>query len=151
MAGMICSIAEIVRERLAGVSIAMLIRQMVPLMKVKTGVGIIFLIVTQPLLVFTAATSMVMGHKTSSIVGTAMVPSCWRVHLGQSNNLGAGEDWGNGYYGSQISLLIGLQVNDFNGDGRDDLLYRGKCGNTGVHCWRMHLSNGAGFNTPVGW
>ncbi|MBL93593.1 MAG: hypothetical protein CMH56_17465 [Myxococcales bacterium] len=93
------------------------------------------------------------GDNTADILyrGDCNGDPCWRVHLGSSNGLGAGQNWGNGYYGSELTPLMGLQIDDFNGDGNDDLVYRGRCGNPGVHCWRMHLSNGAGFNNPTGW
>ena len=41
-------------------------------------------------------------------------------------------------------------VGDFNGDGKDNILYHGKCGSSTL-CWRIHFSNGNAFSSGSNW
>jgi hypothetical protein len=52
--------------------------------------------------------------------------------------VGAGRDWGDGarLAPAATSLISG----DWNGDGRDDLVYHGLCGSPARECWRAHIS-----------
>ncbi len=74
---------------------------------------------------------------------------CWRVHRGTERGLDAGRHWGDGarFSPSTATLTLG----DWNGDGLDDLVYQGKCGDDAHACWRMHPSNGSGFDKPSDW
>lgn len=72
---------------------------------------------------------------------------CWRVHAGSASggpftvHLG----FGNNLYSSSETLIYGVHVGDFDNNGKDDLLYRGKVG-AGVLAWRVHLSDGSTFS-----
>jgi hypothetical protein len=72
---------------------------------------------------------------------------CWRVHRSTGTLFGPGADWGDGARFADRSS--GLITGDWNGDGRDDLTYRGTCGNDAHPCWRTHLSTGTGFEPPI--
>ncbi len=73
---------------------------------------------------------------------------CWRVHTARGG-VTEGENWGDGarFSAATNSLVLG----DWNGDGQDDLAYRGLCGNDGRQCWRVHLSSGQSFGDPADW
>lgn len=73
---------------------------------------------------------------------------CWRVHTAREG-VSEGENWGGGarFSAETNSLVLG----DWNGDGQDDLAYRGLCGNDGRTCWRVHLSSGESFGDPTDW
>jgi hypothetical protein len=60
-----------------------------------------------------------------------------------------GENWGGGARFS--AETTGLVLGDWNGDGWDDLTYRGLCGDDDRHCWRVQLSSGEGFEGPEDW
>lgn len=73
---------------------------------------------------------------------------CWRVHPG-GGFLESGSNWGNGArFPKESTPLI---VGDWNGDGYDDIVYRGLCGDDGHGCWRAHLSTGSGFEGGADW
>src|SRR3970282_549874 len=42
-------------------------------------------------------------------------------------------------------LAESLVVGDWNGDGFDDLVYQGVCGDGGALCWRAHISDNGRF------
>lgn len=73
---------------------------------------------------------------------------CWRVHSG-SGGLVDGANWGSGarFSGEPTPLIAG----DWNGDGYDDIVYRGLCGDDGRDCWRSHLSAGSSFEGGADW
>lgn len=74
---------------------------------------------------------------------------CWRVHRLSGSRLGTGENWGDG---ARISpSAAALVFGDWNGDGLDDLAYQGLCGDDAHDCWRVHLSTGSRFETPLDW
>lgn len=74
--------------------------------------------------------------------------ACWRVHDARSG-MSTGHEWGGGeWFSSSTDRLI---LGDWNGDGLDDLAYRGLCGSDARSCWRVHLSNGSAFDEPRGW
>jgi hypothetical protein len=65
---------------------------------------------------------------------------CWRVLASQLNGTFAKQDWGDGIYPSPTETTdYGLLVGDFNGDGRDDIAYRGLCG-AAAACTRVQLA-----------
>lgn len=73
--------------------------------------------------------------------------SCWRVHRGSGSSLGPGENWGDRARLEGSHLVVG----DWDGDGRADVAYRGRCGNDAARCWRVHRSTGDEFAHPEGW
>jgi hypothetical protein len=54
-------------------------------------------------------------------------------------------DWGGAVYPYASTAGIGVHVADFDGNGYDDIAYRGYCGSTSNVCWRVHQSSGSGF------
>lgn len=73
--------------------------------------------------------------------------ACWRVHRSAGRRLGPGSDWGDGARFSPVTS--GLVTGDWNGDGLDDLTYRGVCGRDAHPCWRAHLSTGSAFGEAL--
>lgn len=73
---------------------------------------------------------------------------CWRVHTGR-DGMDTGASWGEGawFAPSARSIVVG----DWNGDGLDDLVYQGLCGEEARSCWRVHLSTGDDFAAPRDW
>jgi hypothetical protein len=60
-----------------------------------------------------------------------------------------GANWGDDawFSPSARTLILG----DWNGDGHDDLVYHGLCGEKQRSCWRVHVSSGKEFEKPIGW
>jgi len=73
---------------------------------------------------------------------------CWRVHDARGG-MRAGENWGDDarFSAASTSLVLG----DWNGDGFDDIAYRGICASDDRACWRVHLSSGDRFESPRSW
>jgi hypothetical protein len=64
---------------------------------------------------------------------------CWRVHLSEGSSLATPRGWGDG---ARFAPAAGALIpGDWNGDGFEDILYRGLCGSDGAECWRAHLSD----------
>lgn len=72
---------------------------------------------------------------------------CWRVHEMTGGRLAGGQDWGDEAWFS--AKTTSLTLGDWNGDGLDDLAYRGACGPEGRSCWRVHHSTGGEFAGPL--
>jgi hypothetical protein len=75
--------------------------------------------------------------------------SCWRMHISDDEGFRT-EIWAreSAYFGRAYQSRQ-LLTGDFNGDGKTDLAYLGKHGNSGEQCWRMHISTGSSFNTEI--
>jgi hypothetical protein len=71
--------------------------------------------------------------------------SCWRVLIGTGDGFAPAASWSTTLWTSADSALFGVHVGDFDGDGRDDLAYRGSC--AGADCWVVQRSNGHAFVT----
>ncbi|MPZ26922.1 MAG: hypothetical protein GEV12_11005 [Micromonosporaceae bacterium] len=74
----------------------------------------------------------------------------WRAHLSSGDGY-ADQDWGDDVRLVPGTEEYGVHVADFNGDGRDDLAYRGVCGSASTDCWRVHRSTGTGFMAARGY
>lgn len=87
------------------------------------------------------------GDGTDDLVyrGTCSGEPCWRVQRSTGDGFAA-ESWGNGLYAGADTATYGIQVGDFDGDGKDDLAYRGRCGGDGHPCWRVQTSTGTAFS-----
>ncbi|HEX6686595.1 MAG TPA: FG-GAP-like repeat-containing protein [Candidatus Limnocylindrales bacterium] len=67
--------------------------------------------------------------------------ACWRVLMAQPDSTFAARDFGDAaFWHPTESEDFGLLVGDFNGDGRDDIAYRGLCGTPATDCIRVHRS-----------
>jgi hypothetical protein len=73
--------------------------------------------------------------------------ACMRVHLATGVTDFDEQDWGGGFYfDPALSPHFGMRVRDRNGDGLDDIGYRGRCGDS-VPRWRFHLATAGGSFT----
>jgi len=70
--------------------------------------------------------------------------TCWRMHRSTGSSFADATDWGHGVYASHETTTFGFAVGDFDGDGLDDLVSRGYCGDRRA-CWRVHTSTGESF------
>ncbi|PZF80572.1 FG-GAP-like repeat-containing protein [Jiangella anatolica] len=71
--------------------------------------------------------------------------ACWRVALAGDDGFAEPVAWGRVGPVTDETDRFGVHVGDFDGDARDDLLYRGACGAAGEPCWRMLGSDGETF------
>jgi hypothetical protein len=72
--------------------------------------------------------------------------SCWRVHPSTGTRFAEPLDYGDGAHYSGETFRFGVQAGDFNGDGHDDLAFRGLCGAGKRPCWTVMTSRpGVGF------
>lgn len=69
---------------------------------------------------------------------------CWRVLLSNGSKF-TPYDFGDGAFFDGIEIFRAPVSGDFDGNGKDDIAYYGRCGNDNHECWRVHLSNGNGF------
>ena len=74
---------------------------------------------------------------------------CFRVHLSDGASFGAGQNWGTTTHFSENAdtFKYAIKVGDFNGDGNEDLVYRGTESN--VAQWIVQRSTGTGFVAEV--
>ena len=68
--------------------------------------------------------------------------SCWRVHLSNGTTFNTWGDYGASMWFNSNGQISSVLVGDYNGDGKDDLTYYGKCGSNGDTCWRTHINAG---------
>ncbi|MEQ4722448.1 VCBS repeat-containing protein [Nonomuraea sp. B19D2] len=73
--------------------------------------------------------------------------SHWRAHLSDGDGY-VHQNWGENVWAARDTEDFGVHVADFDGDGKDDLVYYGLCGSERAKCWRMHKSTGNGFLDP---
>ena len=73
--------------------------------------------------------------------------ACFRVHLSDGSTFSAGQNWGTttSFSSNADTFRYGIMVGDFNGDGQEDLVYRGTDSNSSQ--WIVQRSTGTGFIT----
>ncbi|MDH3499840.1 MAG: VCBS repeat-containing protein, partial [Acidimicrobiia bacterium] len=75
---------------------------------------------------------------------------CWLVQYSTGQGFTAPQPAGDGAYFSDSTVDLGIGVADLTGDGLDDLVYRGLCGERRP-CWRVQASTGGSFLPGVSW
>ncbi|TDC54411.1 hypothetical protein E1212_02945 [Jiangella ureilytica] len=86
------------------------------------------------------------GHDDLAWAGSCSGEThCWRVALGGDDGFAPPRPWARLGPTTGETAGLGVQVGDFDGDARDDLLYRGACGAANERCWRMLGSDGESF------
>lgn len=73
--------------------------------------------------------------------------TCWQVSEVEAGVVLPPRSWGVQFAPSRETAAIGVVVGDVDGDGLDDLVYRGTC--DGRPCWVVQHSTGEGFAAPV--
>jgi hypothetical protein len=69
---------------------------------------------------------------------------CWTVLASQPDTTFAAQDWGDGLRVDPARVnTYGVLVGDFDGDRRDDVVYFGRCGDSGTPCLRVHRATEA--------
>lgn len=66
---------------------------------------------------------------------------CWRVHMSTGSGFGRPQDWG-----ATPEAVVVAAAADLDGDGREDLLYQGPCGET--TCWFAQTASETSFTHP---
>ncbi len=74
---------------------------------------------------------------------------CWRVQQSTGAGFASGMSWGNTTGFAGTTLAFGFRTGDLNGDGRDDILYRGECGE--AECWRALIATPQNVFAPRYW
>ena len=64
---------------------------------------------------------------------------CWRMHLNNQANAFITTSYGGNMWFQDNNDSNIPMVGDFNNDGYVDIGYFGKCGNSGLNCWRIHF------------
>ncbi|MGH8913400.1 MAG: FG-GAP-like repeat-containing protein [Acidimicrobiia bacterium] len=75
---------------------------------------------------------------------------CFQARTTTSSGATVVRKLGDGAWFSLDTSRIGLAAGDLNGDGRDDIVYHGRCERS-TSCWRVHLSEGSSLGTPQDW
>lgn len=74
---------------------------------------------------------------------------CWKVHQFTGSALSSGEDWkGRAWFAPTAATLV---AGDWDGDGREDIAYQGRCKGVDGDCWRVHRSRGNRIAGPENW
>jgi hypothetical protein len=77
--------------------------------------------------------------------------ACWTVQRSLDGQFADPASWGAGAFFADDTGQFGLLTGDTDGDGRDDLIYSGLCGDPAVACWRVQLSTGTSFARGTTW
>lgn len=86
------------------------------------------------------------GHDDLAWAGSCSDQTrCWRVALAGDDGFAPPRPWARLGPVTDETARFGVQVGDFDGDARDDLLSRGACGAANEPCWRMLGSDGGSF------
>ncbi|HSJ36103.1 MAG TPA: FG-GAP-like repeat-containing protein [Acidimicrobiia bacterium] len=76
--------------------------------------------------------------------------NCFRIESTVLTGRRLGRRAGTGGWFTLDTLSNGLALGDFDGDGRHDILYRGRC-RASTPCWRVHRSAGSRFGPGSDW
>lgn len=73
--------------------------------------------------------------------------ACWRVHLSSGSRFSKARDFGDGGGATAATYRLGMHVGDLDGDGRDDIVFRGRCMADGdASCWTVLAGGATGFS-----
>lgn len=86
-------------------------------------------------------------NDTATLLPVGSTDWSWRVYVSDGDRYQM-LDFGNGIWRHVDTEMYGVHVGDFTQDGKDDIIYRGRCGG-GETCWRVHASNGTSFVTKT--
>lgn len=76
--------------------------------------------------------------------------NCFRIEPTNLAGRRPVERMGGGAWFTLDALRTGPTLGDFDGDGRDDVLYRGRCDQSAA-CWRVHRSGGSILGPGADW
>ncbi len=77
--------------------------------------------------------------------------ACWMVQTSAGDRFADPVSWGSGAFFGQDTDSFGVMTGDPNGDGLDDLIYAGQCGDPAQRCWRVQVSSGTSFERGISW
>lgn len=89
------------------------------------------------------------GYEDQAWWGPCPGGSCFQIRSVQATDAGRARLGDNAWF-SLETQRFGMTAGDFNGDGKDDIIYRGRCDNS-VRCWRVHLSTGISLGAGANW
>ncbi len=90
------------------------------------------------------------GFDDSLRWGSCPGGTCFEVRPTTADGPGVLRRLGDGAWFSLDTSRVGMTAADVNGDGRDDIVYPGRCDDS-TRCWRVHLSEGSALGTPQNW
>jgi FG-GAP-like repeat/S-layer homology domain len=90
------------------------------------------------------------GHDDQLSWGPCPGGTCFSTGSSTDSGRQVERRMGDGAWFSLDGMRLGMAAGDFNGDGRDDVVYHGRCGRS-VRCWRIHLSGGTALGTAQDW
>jgi hypothetical protein len=90
------------------------------------------------------------GFEDRLLWGECAGGTCFQASATTTTGATVTKRLGDGAWFSLDTSRIGMAAGDLNGDGRDDVVYPGRCERS-VTCWRVHLSEGGTLGTPQDW
>jgi hypothetical protein len=82
--------------------------------------------------------------------GRCVAGSCFSAATIDDSGAEVVRELGDGAWFNLDTIRLGIGSGDLNADGRDDIVYYGRCEGS-KSCWRVHLSEGRALGTPQDW